>query len=172
MNASAPLVFRPALAADVPDLVAIDASSPGGGWQAQAFLQELGLAWSHVEVASCPAAPASIAGFLVYWLVAGEAELLDVAIHPDLRRRGLGRALLRRLEDVARAQAVGRIILEVRRSNGAARQLYAALGFVENGVRRGYYQDNREDAILMEWLLAAEEDGAGEGSAAGRRDQP
>ena len=87
-------------------------------------------------------------------VVAGEGELLRIAVHPDTRRQGVGRALLRAvLSAVADACPLG-VFLEVRASNVAARHLYAREGFVEHGRRRDYYHAPREDAILMHWRPA------------------
>lgn len=80
-----------------------------------------------------------------------EAEILDVAVAPDWRRRGIAHGLLRQVIEHLPAGTT-RLLLEVRASNAAARALYTALGFDEDGVRRGYYPAGsgaREDAVLM-----------------------
>ena len=82
--------------------------------------------------------------------VCDEAEILKVAVKSDFRRRGLARAMLSELERTLRGSGVRRLLLEVRRGNGAARALYASLGYAEYGERRGYYVSPREDAVLME----------------------
>ena len=93
----------------------------------------------------------TIVGAALLRVVAGEGELLRIAVHPDTRRQGVGRALLRAvLSAVADACPLG-VFLEVRASNVAARRLYAREGFVEHGRRRDYYDAPREDAILMHW---------------------
>lgn len=86
--------------------------------------------------------------FLLAWHVADELELLDVATHPERRRRGLGHALLEALFAEARGARTTRIFLEVRPSNQAARALYRATGFDEVGRRPRYYPDG-EDALLL-----------------------
>jgi ribosomal-protein-alanine N-acetyltransferase len=78
---------------------------------------------------------------------AEEAEIVDLSVEPDRRRQGVGSALLRAFL----AGRQGRVFLEVRPSNQAARRLYARFGFRETGRRRAYYQSPPEDAILMEW---------------------
>ncbi|AMY10310.1 ribosomal-protein-alanine N-acetyltransferase [Luteitalea pratensis] len=94
-------------------------------------------------------------GAAILRIVAGEGELLRIAVHPDLRRQGIGRVLLRAvLSAVADACPLG-VYLEVRASNIAARHLYAREGFAENGRRKGYYDAPPEDAILMHWRPAA-----------------
>ena len=149
--------FRRALPADVPQLVAVDAASPGGGWGADAFRQEMGLAWSRLELAEVnEGAEPVVVGFVLYWVVADEVQIFNVAVRSVWRRRGVATALLGRAAAAGRAQGASRVLLEVRRSNEAARSLYRRLGFVETGVRRGYYQREEEDAVLMEYTLATE----------------
>ncbi len=145
------LRLRRAVPADVPRLAEIDAASPGGGWSEPSFEQELGLAWSRTVVAEDERG--AVVGFAVYWLAAGEAELLNIAVAAEARRRGIAQRLVAELVSSARAVGAEWVLLEVRRGNEAARSLYARLGFVENGVRPGYYGPDGEDAVLMELRL-------------------
>lgn len=89
-----------------------------------------------------------IAGFLLGWDVADELHVLDLVVEPDSRRRGLGRRLLQASLEHARARQASTVLLEVRKSNHAARSLYAGAGFEPAGERAGYYADG-EDAVLM-----------------------
>lgn len=86
-----------------------------------------------------------------FWLVFDEAHVTNVAVHPAFRRRGIGRRLMIALMCSALAKGALRMTLEVRVSNCGAQQLYRQLGFVGEGVRRGYYLDTREDALVM-WV--------------------
>ncbi|MGO0123506.1 ribosomal protein S18-alanine N-acetyltransferase [Desulfothermobacter acidiphilus] len=90
-----------------------------------------------------------IVGYGGMWIVADEGHVTNIAVHPDHRLRGVGRAILAELIRRARSKGLTRMILEVRPSNAVARHLYRSLGFVEKGVRKRYYQDNDEDAIIM-----------------------
>lgn len=95
-----------------------------------------------------------VVGAALLRIVAGEGELLRIAVHPESQRQGIGRVLLRAvLSAIADACPLG-VYLEVRASNVAARHLYAREGFVERGRRRDYYDAPREDAILMHWRPA------------------
>ena len=85
-------------------------------------------------------------GYLAARTVLDETEILAIAVDPAARGRGIGRALLDGL--IERRGKQTKIVLEVRASNAAARALYAACGFVQTGVRRGYYQLPPEDAVL------------------------
>jgi ribosomal-protein-alanine N-acetyltransferase len=88
-----------------------------------------------------------------------ELHLLNITVVPDFQRCGLGRVLLDRLEWQARQRGLAAIWLEVRASNTRARYLYGARGFVEQGIRRGYYPaagSRREDAVVMKLGLDQE----------------
>jgi ribosomal-protein-alanine N-acetyltransferase len=90
-----------------------------------------------------------IVGFLLAWSVADELHLLELASHPEHRRRGFARALLSALIVHARQNQKRLLLLEVRRSNQAALALYESCGFQKTGVRRAYYSDTGEDALEM-----------------------
>ena len=98
-------------------------------------------------------------GYYVAMPGVDELHLLNITVVPDFQRCGQGRALLDRLEWQARQRAFSSIWLEVRASNTRARYLYGARGFVEQGVRRGYYPAGglrREDAVVMKLDLSQE----------------
>jgi [ribosomal protein S18]-alanine N-acetyltransferase len=75
--------------------------------------------------------------------------VMNIAVAPEHRRRGIARSLMERLFEVTARDAQRGYTLEVRVSNEAAIRLYEALGFRARGIRRGYYTDNREDALIM-----------------------
>jgi ribosomal-protein-alanine N-acetyltransferase len=95
-----------------------------------------------------------VAGFVVAWRVLDELHVADLAVRPERRRRGVARALLEDLK--AAGPGVSWIGLEVRASNAAALALYRGLGFSESGVRKGYYADTGEDAVLMAITVSTE----------------
>jgi ribosomal-protein-alanine N-acetyltransferase len=88
-----------------------------------------------------------LVGFAAVRVVVGEAELDAVAVEPEARRAGRGKELLVAVIDALRADGVARVGLEVRAGNAPARRLYERLGFVQEGVRRGYYESG-DDALL------------------------
>lgn len=96
-----------------------------------------------------------VAGYGVMAVAAGEAHVLNICIKQTLQGQGLGGIQLEHLIDMARAAGAGRMLLEVRVSNRAAISLYQRLGFVEIGLRRGYYpaRQAREDAIVLTRVL-------------------
>lgn len=90
-----------------------------------------------------------VLGFVGLWLIADEAHIVTLAVRQDHRRRGIGELLLIAGIETAVARGQEVITLEVRRSNEAAISLYAKYGFVQAGIRRGYYTDDHEDAVIM-----------------------
>lgn len=97
-----------------------------------------------------------VVGYGGMWLIIDEAHITNVAVRADCRGQGIGQALMLEIIRQAVIRGVKSMTLEVRPSNDAARHLYLGLGFMDRGVRKRYYSDNKEDAIIMwkENLLA------------------
>ena len=83
------------------------------------------------------------------WFVLDEAHVCNVAVHPDYRGRGYGKQIFEALEMLAVENSMAMMTLEVRRSNTVAQNLYHACGFLDVGYRKRYYEDNKEDALIM-----------------------
>ena len=159
-----PLVWhRPMAAADLPEVLALEAAAYTFPWSQGNFIDSLAagyLAWVRHDaqqrlLAYCVAQP----GF-------EETHLLNLTVAPAQQRRGHGRALLQALTAWTRARGDTALWLEVRQSNAAARALYAASGFAEVGLRRAYYpapRQQREDAVVMRLALGSVAPGAGHG---------
>ncbi len=115
--------------------------------------------WTAAEVAALLADPLVFllaegdAGFLVGRAVAGEAEILTLAVAPEARRRGLGRRLVARFVTQARARGAAEAFLEVAAGNAGALALYRAAGFAETGRRRAYYADGTDALVLRRRLV-------------------
>ncbi len=90
-----------------------------------------------------------VVGYAGITVIAGEANITNIATHPDNRRKGIGKILLSCLIDICIENNFLLITLEVRRSNIAAIALYKSLGFEIEGERKRYYSDNGEDALIM-----------------------
>jgi ribosomal-protein-alanine N-acetyltransferase len=95
-----------------------------------------------------------IVGFACALLAADELQILEVIVHRDCRKAGLGTLLITRLAAVAESKGALRAFLEVRVTNTPAINLYKKCGFAHDGVREGYYQDG-EDAVLMSMAISA-----------------
>lgn len=145
---------------DLDAVLAVELAAQPAPWSRAIFERELDLEHSHLWVAPgvLPDDPA-IAGFCVLWLVHDEAHVLNIAVHPGCRRRGLAREMLAELSERAVEHELAFITLEVRESNAAARALYGTLGFEEVGRRAGYYADTGEAAILLTWFVPDPEGG-------------
>ena len=94
-----------------------------------------------------------VVGIIVTRIAADEAEILNLAVLPTLRRRGLARGLLLTALAAARALKARRAFLEVRESNLGARAFYTRMGFIEFGRRRAYYREPAEDALILTLAL-------------------
>ncbi len=95
-----------------------------------------------------------LVAYICFWVAAGEIHLMNIAVHPEMRKRGLGQALMDKLVQIGAEEGVRKIWLEVRPSNETARTLYSGMGFTEVGRRRRYYTDTGEDAIVMALTLS------------------
>ncbi|MEZ4650593.1 MAG: ribosomal protein S18-alanine N-acetyltransferase [Candidatus Eisenbacteria bacterium] len=108
--------------------------------------------------------------YSIAWIIADEAHLGDIAVAPEQRGKGLAKLLLRELIDEARIRGAVHIVLEVRASNDGAITLYESHGFTKVAIRKGYYQDDAEDALVMMLHLQPEvQPDRGTQSYAGRK---
>lgn len=144
------VAIEPMTEEDLAAAVAIDASAfpthEAGDAREKSLREELARPWARLRVAR--ADRGVVVGYLLFWHVADEAHLLNVAVAAQERRRGIGRALVEHLVAYANAHAITKVLLEVRASNRAAIALYEKLGFTEINVRAKYYADG-EDAVEM-----------------------
>lgn len=90
-----------------------------------------------------------VLGFVGVWIIAGEGNITNIAVDPDYRRLGIGSTLLTELFKLCSENQCNEITLEVRVSNTSAQNLYLNHGFVNEGIRKKYYEDTGEDAIIM-----------------------
>jgi len=141
---------------DLDEVLAIEAVSYPKPWTREHFLDELNSPFASPLVALD--GEGRVAGYLCPMLLLDEAQILNVAVRPDLRSHGLGRLLIESLLDDYRNRGASVLSLEVRVSNEPARTLYRKLGFTETGRRPKYYE-NGEDAILMEYIFDQPGDG-------------
>ena len=140
-------------ASDLPAVLEIERRSFAQPWSRGFFEKELTTAFARLVVAVDEVGPRpAIVGYTCRWRVTDEVHVLNVAVHPEHRGRGLGRTLLEAILAESRAAGSRAVFLEVRAGNVVARRLYRHLGFRELGVRRGYYGPG-QDAIVMELRL-------------------
>ena len=143
------------LASDIPEVAAIEQCSNLEPWTRESFLEELIRPHSFLQVARVREGHGEVvAGFMCFWLVADEIQILNVAVHEAYRRQGIGRALMLDCLHFGVGRKARKAVLEVRASNLAAQRLYSSLGFVAVGQRPDYYGGFREPAVLMELNVA------------------
>ena len=134
---------------DIDEVLLIEEASFIAPWSRDIFVKELENSFSHNLLArrSGEISP-EIVGYIVFWDVADETHLLDLAVHPDFRRAGIASLLLEKMLVIAVKGGMQRVILELRRDNEKALRLYDSFCFKEIGVRKKYYSDG-EDAIVL-----------------------
>ena len=133
-------------AADIENVIAIERASFQFPWSTRFFLDELKVDCARSILAEVEG---RIVGYVLFWFLPEEVDIHNIAVHPDFRRQGIGRLLLEQVIDDARRQERLRVTLDVRFSNAPAQNLYRSFGFVIRGLRKGYYSDNGEDALVM-----------------------
>jgi [ribosomal protein S18]-alanine N-acetyltransferase len=133
-------------AADIKNVIAIERASFQFPWSTRFFLDELQVDCARSILAEVEG---RIVGYVLFWFLPEEVDIHNIAVHPDFRRQGIGRLLLEQVIDAARRQERLRVTLDVRCSNAPAQNLYRSFGFVIRGLRKGYYSDNGEDALVM-----------------------
>jgi len=137
---------------DIQPVIALDRQSFSLPWPESAFHYEVEKnAASRCWVAELNdvAKDTVLVGMIVVWLILDEVHIATLAVNPTFRQHYIGQRLLAHTLINAVDLGAKKAFLEVRKGNLAARELYRKFGFIEVGVRRWYYQDNREDAVLM-----------------------
>jgi ribosomal-protein-alanine N-acetyltransferase len=142
-----PFRIRPAVLADVDAVAAIEAAAFSNPWHPQTIRSLVAQGRARILVGEDPSE--GIVGYAVIWWALDQGELANLAVKEEYRGRGLGAALLERAMAEARAHQVESLFLEVRESNRKAQNLYLARGFIQVAVRRDYYRNPREDALVL-----------------------
>ncbi|CAM4011888.1 ribosomal protein S18-alanine N-acetyltransferase [Alkalicoccus chagannorensis] len=134
---------------DLDGVMDVEHASFSTAWTREAFYQELiKNRFAHYFIAETTE---RIIGYCGLWVIHGDSHITNIAVHPDYRRRGVGEGLLEAVMGMAVTLAADTLSLEVRVSNEAAQKMYRKFGFENGGIRRGYYTDNQEDALVM-WV--------------------
>lgn len=143
-------ILRKMTPQDIDEVMRIEQKSFTLPWSRESYLGELKNNFATYLVCDYEG---EVVGYGGIWVVFEEAHITNVAVDPDFRQFGMGTALMQELEQVARDKKANRILLEVRPSNQAALAMYSNLYYFPSGLRRGYYTDDGEDAIIMTKLL-------------------
>ncbi len=147
------LAIRPMSREDLAEVMALERQGQGPGWSVDNYLSELRNRSCHAFVTHTEH---QVVGYLIFWIVCDEAYLLNLTVRRGFRRNGIGRKLMAFLIEFSRSHGTSWIGLEVRKSNRPAQALYTEFGFRQTRIRKGYYQDNHEDGIVMELELDCE----------------
>ena len=147
MNPPAESTIRPMVAEDIDAVLAIEARVFSTPWQADTFLSLIGRPGAEMWVIDD--ADGLLIAYSVLWCIFDQGELANIAVAPEHRGQGIAVRLLEHLVAVEKERGVTSIYLEVRASNDRATELYLGFGFEEVGVRKGYYNDPKEDGRVM-----------------------
>jgi ribosomal-protein-alanine N-acetyltransferase len=131
----------------IDDIVTIENLSFKIPWSRQSITEEL--TENNVAVYFCAIVDSKAVGYAGMWQVCDEGHITNIAVHPEFRSSGVGSALMEALLRTAKERGITALTLEVRRNNHNAKALYIKYGFKEGGMRKAYYADNNEDAIIM-----------------------
>ncbi|MEH7444031.1 ribosomal protein S18-alanine N-acetyltransferase [Bacillus sp. JJ1122] len=143
------ITFRKMTIEDLDDVIEVEIHSFATPWSREAFYNELTKnQFAHYLVAEVDE---KVVGYCGVWIIVDEAHITNIALLPDYRGMKLGESLMGRIIETARESGAVRITLEVRVSNERAQNLYRKFGFEEGALRKQYYTDNMEDALVM-WV--------------------
>lgn len=141
--------IRRATIMDLDSIIAVEKESFSTPWPRQAFVDELDR--NIISYYIVMEQGSEVVGYMGMWIIVDEAHITNIAVHPKARRQQIAELAVRQMMLLAKERGALRMTLEVRKSNTAAIALYEKLNFVRSGLRRNYYTDPREDAIIM-WV--------------------
>lgn len=141
------LIVRQAEERDIKPMAEMDNLCFSAPWSEESFETEIKN--NHLAFYIVAEIGGRMAGYAGLWCIVDEGHITNVAVHPDFRRRGIGEALISVLLTHTLENGITSHTLEVRASNQAAIALYTKFGFEPEGLRKNYYEDNGEDAIIM-----------------------
>ncbi|PTL37420.1 ribosomal protein S18-alanine N-acetyltransferase [Alkalicoccus saliphilus] len=134
---------------DIDGVMEVEAESFTTPWTREAFHQEIKKnQFAYYFIAE---SGGKVIGYCGLWVIVGDAHITNIAVHPEARRMGVGEGLMEAAVKMARMLGADTLSLEVRVSNEPAQTLYRKFGFENGGIRKRYYTDNNEDALVM-WV--------------------
>ncbi len=139
-------IIRRMMLSDVDGVAAVEAATFPTPWSREAFVSEMRNVAARYLVAE---KDGRIIGYAGAWIIIDESHITNIAVLKDERGQGIGRRLTEGLMQYLSNLGAAYATLEVRKSNEVAQNLYVSLGFIKLGVRKRYYEDNGEDALIM-----------------------
>ncbi|MBR5315979.1 MAG: ribosomal protein S18-alanine N-acetyltransferase [Firmicutes bacterium] len=143
----AELIIRNGVATDADDIAGLEQICFSDPWSKETVLQELTENPRAIYIVA--ELEGRVIGYVGLWEILDEGHITNVAVSPEYRRLQVGSALIKTMLQVTLQAGIKHHTLEVRAGNAPAQGLYRKFGFVEEGLRKGYYEDNGEDAIIM-----------------------
>lgn len=137
--------IEPMSEAHLEAVLEIERVSNSAPWSEISFRREIANPDAHYFVAQ----DNGVVGFAGFWTLIDEAHITTIAVRPESRKKGVGRMLMQSLLESAAKLGMTCATLEVRVGNSPAIHLYQSLGFLNSGIRKNYYPDNHEDAVIM-----------------------
>lgn len=147
------LIIRELLEHDLPDVVGIENISFTTPWSEILFFNEI---YKQRSIAKVAVMDKKVIGYICANFVADEGHILNLAVHPDFRRKGIAKTLVENILEELKETDCRFLYLEVRASNNTARELYGGFGFKVVGTRKKYYNKPEEDAVIMSLRLDSE----------------
>ncbi len=132
---------------DIDDIASIEKLCFAVPWSKKSIKEEI--TENNLAFYLCAKLKEKIIGYAGYWEIIDEAHITNIAVHPEFRMNNVGSILLKNLIEICKNSGIKSMTLEVRKSNLAALELYKKFGFKPAGMRKAYYSDNKEDAIIM-----------------------
>ena len=148
------VIYRTMTVNDLPQVQLVERKCFTTPWSRNLFLSEMTRNDNAIYIVACVGE--KIVGYAGIWVILDEGHVTNIGVDPDFRRQGIGQGLLEELTVRAMQRGITAMTLEVRLSNYGAQALYKKLGFEASGIRKEYYQDDKEDALIM-WRELVEE---------------
>ncbi len=156
MTETKELIVRRGVVTDADDIAALEVVCFADPWSKESLIYELSENPRAVYIVA--EVEGHVVGYVGVWGIVDEGHITNVAVSPDYRRKNIGSLLIYHMLKATTQAGLVRHTLEVRAGNAPAQALYRKYGFEEAGIRKGYYQDNGEDAIIM-WRDSEKETG-------------
>lgn len=145
------LIFRDGTQEDIEHIATLEAENFADAWSDTGLAETLVQKNAFVVVAE---RASTIVGYCIVYYVMDEAEIARIAVSETVRRQGVGRGLLDYVCKCCEERQIERVLLEVREGNSVARSFYEQYGFGKDGVRKNFYENPKEDGILMSLMLS------------------
>lgn len=144
------LVFRNITETDIQNVATMEANVFSDAWTAQSIWETFCQSQAFIAIAEMEG---QLAGYCIVYYVMDEAEIARIAVGEKIRRQGVGRGLLDYVCACCKEKKIERLLLDVRENNVGARAFYQQYGFTEDGIRKNFYDQPKENAVLMSKVL-------------------